>query len=158
MTTIIVPFDGYTTGSINTTWDLERIARKRKLAITSPDEVGTTILALDAAKRTLLFAKKDAAKARCLVIDLNNIDRCSIKKEYESINAGELKYKKLFHFIKRICINLGVRNSSRNVSLSLFDSSRDHRGNVEIIETKAHKWMAIVSKLLPINGCSRINP
>jgi hypothetical protein len=158
MTTIIVPFDGYTSGSTDTTWDIEKIARNRKLAITSPDEVGTTILALDAAKRTLLFAKKDAAKARCLVIDLNNIDRCSIKKEYESINAGELKYKKLFHFIKRICINLGVRNSQRNVSLSLFDSSRDQRGNVEIIETKAHKWMAIVSKLLPVHGRSRIDP
>ena len=155
MTTIIVPFDGYTNPGIDTTWDIEKIARRRKLAITSPDEIGTTIFALDPAKRTLLFAKKDVAKARCLIVDLNNIDRCSIKKEYESINAGELKYKKLFHFIKRICINLGVKNSSRSVSLSLFDSGRNQPGNVEMIEKKAHKWMAIVSKLIAKHGRAR---
>ena len=58
MTTIIVPFHGYSPGSTSSPWDFSRIARRRNLAISTQDEAGATIFALDAEKRTLLFAKK----------------------------------------------------------------------------------------------------
>jgi hypothetical protein len=146
---MIVPFYGYLNNRIKRLLNINKLAKRRRLNFLSQDEVGANIIALDLPKRKLLYVKKAPDTSSCLIIDLNNLEKCTIKKEYNSINAGELKSKKLHHFLKSIFLNLVFKNGSRTVSLPLFDVRKDEQDNIEKLEAQAKKWKSIVSKLLP---------
>src|SRR5690349_20226125 len=100
MTTIIVPIHGYLKSRFKNLFSITRLARLRRLNLSNSDEVGLHFIALDAVKRKLLFVKNTPAVSSCLIIDVNHLKACTIQKEYRSINAGELKSKKLYHFLK----------------------------------------------------------
>jgi hypothetical protein len=150
MTTIIVPSCGYLNSGIKKLWNIAKLAKKRSLQISNEDEVGDNVIALDVVKRKLLYAKKTPETSSCLIIDLNNLEKCTIKKEYTSINAGELQTKKLHHFLKSILLHLVFKNGSSAVSLPLFDGQKEQQGNVEQLEAHAKKWETLVTKLLSI--------
>ena len=150
MTAVIVPFYGYLNSRIKRLWNITKLAKKRSLNISNQDEVGANVIGLDVAKRKLLYAKKTANTSSCLIIDLNNLERCTIKKEYNSINAGELKTRKLHHFLKSIFLHFVFKNGSGTLSLPLFVSQKEQEVNIEQLEAQAKKWESIVSKLLPI--------
>ena len=150
MTTIIVPIYGYLNSRIKRLFNLSKLVKRRRLNFSSQEEVGDNIIALDLLKRKLLYAKKAPGTSSCLISDLNNLEKCIIKKEYNSIDAGELNTKKLHHFLKSIFLNLVFKNGSRTVSLPLFEAQKEQQGNLEQLETQAKKWQKIVSKLLPI--------
>jgi len=150
MTTVIVPMYGYLNRKIKGLLNLEKIAKTRSLHFSSEDEVGTNVIALDARKRKLLYLKKAPDISSCLIIDLNNLVSCSIRKQYDSINADELKTKKLHDFLKSIFINLSFKNGSGTLSLPFYDAQTDKQEDVEEAEAKAKKWETIVSKLKPV--------
>lgn len=156
MTTMIVPFYGYLNNKITRVLNINKLAKRRRSGFSRGDEVGANIIALDLPKRKLLYVKKASGTSSCLIIDLNNLERCTIKKEYNSINAGELNTKKLHQFLKSIFLNLVFKNGSPAVSLSLFDAQKDQQNNVEKLEAQAKKWKTIVSKLLPIRIRERV--
>ena len=150
MTTVIVPFYGYLNNRIKRLLNINKLAKRRRLSYSSEDEVGDNIIALDLLKRKLLFVKNAPDASSCLIIDLNNLERCTIKKEYNSINAGELNTKKLHDFLKTIFLNLVFKNGSRTVSLPLFDAKKDQQHNIQKLEAQAKNWKTIISKLLPM--------
>lgn len=150
MTTVIVPIYGYLNRKIKGLLNLAEIAKTRSLHFSTEDEVGTNVIALDAIKRKLLYLKKAPNISSCLIIDLNKIASCSIRKQYNSINAGDLNTKKLQDFLKNIFINLSFKNGSATLSLPFYDPQKDKACDVEQLEEKAKKWETIVSKLLPI--------
>lgn len=150
MTTIIVPFYGYLNSRIKRLWNITKIAKRTSLYFLSQDEVGANVIAVDAQKRKLLYLKKASNTSSCLIIDLSNLEKCSVRKEYNSINAGELKTRKLHHFLKSIFLNLGFKNDSRTITLPLYETETDSQEDVEQIEIKAKRWETIVSKLLLI--------
>lgn len=149
MTTIIVPFAGFLNSRIKRLCNITKLAKRTSLTISNQDVVGANVIALDVVKGRLLFAKKTPDTSSCLIIDLKNLETCSIRKEYNSINAGELKTRKLHHFLKSIFLDLVFKNGSSAVSLPLFDSKKEQQDNIEQLEAKAKKWATIVSKLLP---------
>ena len=151
MKTIIVSFYGYLNSRIKKPWNITKLAKGRCLNISNQDEVGPHVIALDMMKRKLLYVKTTPTASSCSIIDLNDLEACSIKKEYNSIDAGELKTKKLHHFLKSVFLNLVFKNGSRTVSLTLFDAQKEQPGNIEQLEAKAKKWESIVSKLLPVH-------
>nr|AIA15638.1 Unknown Function [uncultured bacterium] len=148
MTAVIVPLNGYLNSTIKRLCNITKLAKRRRLHISNEDEAGATVIAADAAKRKLLFAKKTTGTASCLIIDINHLEKCSIKKEYNSIGAGELKTKKLHQFLKSIFFHLVFKNGSGSLSLPLFDARKDQQENIEQLEAQASKWEAAVSKLL----------
>ena len=150
MTTIIVPLYGHLKNGFKRLWSITKLAKKRRLNISMLDEVGANVIALDDVKRKLLFTKSAPGTSSCLIIDLDNLETCILKKEYNSINAGDLKKKKLHQFLKSMFLHLVFKNGTGPVSLRLFDSQNRQQDNVAEIEEKAAKWQTIVSKLLPI--------
>jgi hypothetical protein len=150
MSTIIMPCFRYLNSRIKRPWNITKLAKERSLHISNQDEVGFNVIALDVLKRKLLFANKKTGASSCLMVDLKNLERCTIKKDYNSINAGELKKMKLHHFLKSIILNLVFKNGSPTLSLSIFDRQKERGGNPEQLETLAEKWQKIVSKLLPV--------
>ena len=150
MTTIIVPFHEYSNGRVKKLWNITKLAKRRSLSISNQDEVGTNVIALDVVKRKLLYANTSPGTSSCLIVDLNNLEKCTVKKEYNSINAGDLMKKKLHHFLKRVFLHLVFKNRSGEISLPMFDAQREQNNNVEHLETIVKKWESIVTKLLPI--------
>lgn len=148
MRTVIVPLDGYLNSSMKKLWNITKIAKQRSLHFSSYEVVGSNVLALDVFKRKVLYASKAPGTTSCLIIDLNGLETCSVKKEYTSITAGELKSKKLHHFLKSVFLNFVFKN--RTVSLPLYDAQKLSQGDVKQLETQAQKWQSVVSKLLPV--------
>ncbi|MES2645872.1 MAG: hypothetical protein V4717_03265 [Bacteroidota bacterium] len=148
MTTIIVPFDSYSNGRVIRIENLSKLAVKRNLTITDKDEVGTNVIALDETKGKLLYAATEPGTASCLILDLNKIESCTIKKEYKSIAAGELLKNKLHHFLHHINLKLVFKNRSGSVSLPILDPKKQVTQNVEQLERLATKWQKIVASLL----------
>lgn len=144
MSAIIVPIHAAPVGGI------PRPAEKRNFLVSNKDEVGSSVIALDGSRGILLYTRKTRGNSVDLIVDLNNVETCGIKKEYNSINAGELKKKKLHHFLKSIKLILVFKDKIRSVSLPFFDAQNDRGGNLEIVETKAEKWRNMVTNLLTL--------
>jgi hypothetical protein len=155
MTTIIVPLYGYLNSRIRKLWNITKFAKRRRLNISKQDEVGGNFIALDVIKRKLLYAKRTPGTSSCLIIDLNQLEACTIRKEYSSIDAGQLKTKKLQHFLKTILLNLVFKNGAGSLSLPLFDARKEQQVNIEQLEAKAKKWESLVSKVLPLHKRER---
>lgn len=114
--------------------------------LTIRDKLGNSIIALDAEKKQLLFLTKKSQTASCIMIDLNDLNKCSVTKEYHSIKAGDLKRNKLFRFLKNIFLNL--HSGTKPVTLSVYNAQQDSNADVRLLESKAKKWQNIVSKFL----------
>jgi hypothetical protein len=150
MTTIIVPFSTNTVPN-----NIAGAAHWRGLLFSTHDEVGANVIALDVQQRKLLYLKHAQKASSCLIIDLNDLKQCAIRKEYAAINAGELKTKKLQHFLKNIFLNIWFKNSLRVIALPFYKAETDGVQYVEQAEAKAKKWEAIVSKLKPVQIIKR---
>jgi len=150
MTTIIVPLHEYSNGGVKRVLNIARLAKKRSLSISNQDELGSNVIALDGANRKLLYANTSPGTSSCLIVDLNNLETCTVKKEYNSINAGDLIKTRLHHFLKRIFLHLVFKNHPGTVSLLMFDAKKEQNDDVEKSESIAKKWQGIVTKLLTI--------
>jgi hypothetical protein len=150
MTTIIVPLHGLLNSRKKPIFNLDKIAKEHKLHFSNFDEVGSNIIAIDSTKRKLLYVNNSPVTSSCLIIDLNDLKECTIRKSYDSINAGDLNKRKMSHFLKNIFLNLRFRNGSPSVTLPLYEAQKNYGENVEQLETKAKKWSAILTNLLPI--------
>jgi len=150
MRTVIMPVAGFLNSRFKRLCNISRLARWARLNITNQDDVGANVIGLDITKRKLLYAKKTPGASSYLIIDLNNLESCSIKKEYSNINAGELKAKKLHQFLKSVFLKLVFKNGTGAVSLALFDAQKESPENLEQLEAQARKWENLVSKLLPV--------
>jgi hypothetical protein len=155
MANIIVPFREYTNSRFNKTRGLADFAKTHSLAISTHDEAGTHLLALDEVKRKLLYANTTPGSSSYLIADLNQLEICTIKQEYTCIPAGKLKNRKLHHFLKSIFLNLVFKYGAGTLSIPLFDAQKDKPHNIENLQAKAKKWSAIISKLLP---CPKMIP
>lgn len=149
MKMLIVPFYGYLNGKVKKLWNIKKVAKMRNFQLSNHDEVGTHVLAIDKFNRSLLVAKNSIKTNSCLIVDLNKLEACSVKKEYGCINAGEVKTKKLTHFLERIFLNLVFKNDKKVFSLQLFDAEKEQVSNIEHLEWQVRRWENTVSKLLP---------
>lgn len=147
---VIVPIYGYVKCKMQRLRNLAKNSLKRECNFSDPDEIGANVIALDAHNKKLLYLKKTVNTSSCLVIDLKNIDSCSIKKEYTNISAGALKTQKLQNFLKGVFLSLRFKNGGRPVILSLYEAETDSFSSIKQVEVKAKKWMDIVSKYKPV--------
>jgi len=150
MTTIIVPVYGFLNSRIKRLFSLAKVAKEQRLNFSNLDEVGSSVIAIDPTKRKLLYLKSAPDTSSCLIVDLNNLKECTIKKQYNGINAGDLNKRKISDFLRSIFLNLRFKNDSAPVTLPLYDAQKDKHDDVEQLEVQATKWERLVSKLLPV--------
>ena len=147
MSTIII--HGYLNDKFKKLWNIVRSAKK-SLWMSHKSMTGARAVALDIQKRKLFYLKTTSGSSSCLIVDLNNLEKCTLKKEYSNIDAGQLKVNKLHLFLKKILLNLKLKNSTGIVTLTLYDAHEDGPANAPEAEASAHKWEVIVSQLKPV--------
>lgn len=150
MRTVIIPLRGFLNSGFRKLRTLRILVKKQGLHFSNQEKIGDHIIGLDTTKRKLLFTRTTLSDSSCLIVDLNNLETCSIKKEYMSIDAGALKTRKLNHFLKKVFLNLVFKNGSEEVSLPLFNAQKEELKNLEQLEVQAKRWESIVLNVLPL--------
>lgn len=151
MTTVIVPLYRYINNKIKRFLSINELAKLCNWCFSKHDILGTKFIGLDIFKRKLFYIEQNNNKPTCLVINLKDVESCIIKKQYNSINAGALKQRKLNEFLTTIFLQLRFKHNSKLVHLPFFEKKKDKFMNIEELEAKASAWETMVSKLLPIN-------
>lgn len=146
MTTISVPFYTYVSDKLKA---LKRIAKQRRLFFSSQDALNDSLIALDSGKKELVYLNNNSRPASYSVISLQQLAECSITKDYNSINAGELGKSKLQSFLNSMFLNLQFNNGSAPVKIPLYLAQKGSTEDVEKLEAKSNKWQAIICNLLP---------
>src|SRR5687768_13586513 len=78
----------------------EQLARKFKIFLYKIDVRGNSLIGLDLIKRKLVYVQQNNKKTKGIVVDLQNLKSCTVKKQYDSIEPGGLKTKKLHEYLK----------------------------------------------------------
>jgi len=73
------------------------------------------------------------------------------KKQYTNIEAGALKKRKLYEFLKTIFLQVSFKHNSKLINLAIFEKKKDKILNMEELEAKVKAWETTVSELLPLN-------
>ena len=129
-------------------WNLSKLGSKHRLAFTSQESFGECVFALDGVHRKLLVlphSKKDDPSP--IVIDLEEIARCSLKYNYGAINRGEADNKNLSDYLEQLYIKFELKNGSEPVEVLLYDKSKHGQNKLVALETRARHWKTLLCKL-----------
>jgi hypothetical protein len=149
MTTVIVPLYRFINKRIKRFLNFKGLAKRCKICFSKHDEFGSKFIGLDVLKRKLFYVEQNHEKPTCIVIDVSEVEKCILKKQYESIDAGGLKKRKLHDYLATIFLQLSFKHQSKLVHLPFFEKNKDKNLDVEELEKKAKEWEIAVSKLLP---------
>ncbi|ULQ50911.1 hypothetical protein [Flavihumibacter fluvii] len=149
MTTTILSSYAPLPGRLNCISNLIKVAREQRLHFSKLDDMGNYVLAIDTDQRKLVYQKNGSDSSSCTIIDLQDLKECIVKKQYNSIHAGELNKRRLSDFLRGLFLHLRFRNESPTVTIPLFEGQKDRQDDLEQLEEKAKVWERIVSKLLP---------
>ena len=122
--------------------------KDKNVSFSKEEALGENLIAIDTDKRKLMYFKKDTNIPSFLMIDLQDVDSCTIKKQYKSTDAGALKKNKLADYMKNIFLQLDFKNGSRKVDLPFFEDQKDKPEDIEQLEAKAKEWERMVTKLV----------
>jgi len=148
MITIVAPIYRYFNGKIKALRRRSKLAYKKKLLFWKQEVLGRNAIALDITKRKVLYFNQINEKSTCLIIDLKDVNSCTIKRQYQSINAGGLVQKKLQDYLESILLHFSFKNCNRAVSLTFYEEQKNKKEEAECLEIKAKDWETTISKLL----------
>jgi hypothetical protein len=151
MTHIIVPLFQHKKNKIKRFWNINEFVKKFKLYFSNYDILGSKFIGLDKLKRKLFYVAQNNHKPTCIEINLKDVERCTIKKQYSNIEAGALQQRKLCEFLTTIFLQVNLKHNSKLINLPIFEKKKDKILNIEELEAKIKAWEVIVSELLPIN-------
>ncbi|RYZ22290.1 MAG: hypothetical protein EOO16_09665 [Chitinophagaceae bacterium] len=116
-------------------------AARRMLLLSSQEILRDAVIGLDARNRRLLVV--DRAEQ---LIALDDIDACSVKKDYAPIRPGMLRGRTIEAFLRRITLCLELKNG-RGHEIVFYDVRADGR-RADAFEKRARRWAESIRQLL----------
>jgi hypothetical protein len=113
------------------------------------DILGSRLIGLDIMKKKLVYLRNYSKKINCIVVNLKNLKSCSLKKQYDSIEAGGLKNKKLHEYLNSVSLELRFEDNPKVMILSFFEKHKDKLYHLPQLEMKAKEWEKTLTNLLP---------
>ncbi|KAA9038000.1 hypothetical protein FW778_14630 [Ginsengibacter hankyongi] len=127
---------------------LSKTGSLNKLNFTSQEFLNNIAIGLDAPQRKLLILTRvDRDVYRDRIINLDHVQCCSVKKNYDYINAGDLKTNRLEKHLEEIVLHMNLYDGS-SADIPFYSHINDHISRVIETEEKAKRWEAIISSLL----------
>lgn len=118
-----------------------------QFTFSSQEILKDTILGLDGGQRKLVVVKRVSENVfNTLVIDLYGVSRCSVKKQYGTINSGELNSRKLEQYLEEIILHFDIAGKEP-VEIAFYKHFDNHLTEIAELEAKAKQWEAILSKM-----------
>jgi hypothetical protein len=128
--------------------DLNKIAAHFKLKLSKIEAVKNTAFALDTLKKSLLLIN-ESDRPFFKTIDLRNIDACTVKVDYRSINAGDLDEKNMEEFIDKVQLEISHVDPLKSVNIRFYDKKNDNVSELKPLIDKATDWRDEITKKLP---------
>src|SRR5436190_17750959 len=89
----------------NKYWQLSELGSRLGLSFSSHMSLGNKMIALDGLKRRLLVFNNNDAENRFCIIHLDEVKAISVKKNYRSIEPGELNRRGFAEFLETIVLH-----------------------------------------------------
>src|SRR4051812_34648005 len=103
---ITAPLFQYKKNKIKRFWNMNEFVKEFKSYFSKHDILGNKFIGLDKLKRKLFYIEQTNHKPACIAINLKDVERCTIKKQYNNIEAGALKKRKLYEFLTTILLQV----------------------------------------------------
>jgi hypothetical protein len=130
--------------------DLNKIAAHFKLKLSKIEAVKNTAFALDTLRKKLLLIDEND-RPFFKTIDLRNIEACTVKVDYRSINAGDLDEKNMDEFIDKVELQISHVDPLKSVNIDFYDKNKDNVSELRPLIDKATGWRDEIAKKLPAN-------
>lgn len=128
---------------------IHTLGAKHQLTFSSQELLKNYVIGLDGVHRKLsVIHAPDATQCDAAVVDLADVKRCSVKKQYGTITGGSLKQQKLDSYLERISLCLELKDEQQPVEILFYQHLENHAGDSLELEQKARRWEAILSKLV----------
>ena len=121
---------------------------QHNLSFSGQEILKDVVIGLDGVHRKLLVMERLPGDAfNSFVIDLNEAKSCSVKKEYGTINGGDLKVQRLEQYLQRITLHFALCDKPP-AEVVFYKHFENHIYEIAELESKAKHWEAILSKML----------
>ena len=125
----------------------KEIVIKNHFRISSQELLKDCVFGIDGINRKLLIVTNQNELFCSSVINLDEIKKCSIKKEYRSIEADGLKSKRLEHYLEKILLRLEFGNGRKDTEVLFYQDSSNPLYEVHKLTNKARLWETMLSKM-----------
>lgn len=126
-----------------------QLVSKKNLNFSGQQIFPDRIMGLDGVNRKLLILHETAeGRVRDMVIDLNEVKSCSLRKYYGTINAGELRGQTLDQYLKKIVLHFEFKDGREAAEVLFYSHDEGGLHHAAQSEQKARDWEAVLSKML----------
>lgn len=130
-------------------YHLSQMGSVYSLSFSSQEILSEHVIGLDGIRKKLLVINRgENNKHPHFMIDLDEVTSCSVKKEYGSINAGDLKHGELEQHLQTMSLHFELNNNKPAIDLLFYKYTGRPVSQLFKIEQRARNWAIILSKML----------
>ena len=125
-----------------------KLGTENKLSFSSQEILENCIIGLDGIQRKLLILKKiDKDEYDSILLDLNEVKKCSKKNIYTRVNIGTSKKERFENHLDKIVLDFDFIDNRQPVQILFFEPITNHIFAMLELEQKAKKWETILSQI-----------
>ena len=125
-----------------------KLGTENKLSFSSQEILENCIIGLDGIQRKLLILKKiDKDENDSILLDLNEVKKCSKKNIYTRVNIGTSKKERFENHLDKIVLDFDFIDNRQPVQILFFEPITNHIFAMLELEQKAKKWETILSQI-----------
>lgn len=120
------------------------------LTITKQERLGNRVIGFDAVNNKVQFLGASSRKHDDYLIDLGEIQSCTVKNVYSTLDAGHAKDTNAEAFVNTIALQLDYINGVQPEMLPFYDKATDPAFEMRQRAGQAKEWQALLSTRLTI--------
>ena len=125
-----------------------KLGTENNLSFSSEEILENGIIGLDGIQRKLLILKKiDKDEYDSILLDLNEVKKCSKKNIYTRVNIGTNKKERFENHLDKIVLDFDFIDNRQPVQILFFEPITNHVFAMLELEQKAKKWETILSQI-----------
>ena len=125
-----------------------KLGTGNNLSFSSQEILENCIIGLDGIQRKLLILKKiDKDEYDSILLDLNEVKKCSKKNIYTRVNIGTNKKERFENHLDKIVLDFDFIDNRQPVQILFFEPITNHIFAMLELEQKAKKWETILSQI-----------
>ena len=125
-----------------------KLGTENNLSFSSQEILENCIIGLDGIQRKLLILKKiDKDDYDSILLDLDEVKKCSKKNIYTRVNIGTTKKERFENHIEKIVLDIDFKDNRQPVQILFFRPITNHVFAMSELAQKAEKWEKILSQI-----------
>jgi len=127
--------------------ELRSLAIQAELSLSAEEVWRYGALGIDGIEKKLLYLDKFNGEAASHVIELAEIENCTLNVVYRNIDAGDLEYRSIDEFIRTMALRIEHTNLQPGIDIHFYNSRFDLVTDLPELRSKAYRWKRIITQL-----------